>query len=123
MTSTYEPVAVKRNGGKPRRIAVLSVHTSPLASAGGASAGGMNVYVRELSQAMGARGYVVDVFTRRESVDAPDTQPFGPNTRVINIDAGPAGPLEKEALVEHLAEFEANMLAFVEREGDRKSVV
>lgn len=117
MTSTYEPVALKRDGGKSRRIAVLSVHTSPLASAGGASAGGMNVYVRELSQAMGARGYVVDVFTRRESADAPDTQPFGPNTRVINIDAGPAGPLEKEAFADYLGEFEANMLAFVEREG------
>lgn len=117
MTSLYEPSVTKRDGGKPRRIAVLSVHTSPLASPGGRESGGMNVYVRELSQAMGARGYVVDVFTRRASADAPDTQPFGPNARVINIDAGPAGPIDKEALVGHLREFEANLSAFTEREG------
>ena len=67
MTSTYEPSMTKRSGGEPRRIAVLSVHTSPLAPLGGRESGGMNVYVRELSQAMGARGYVVDVFTRRAS--------------------------------------------------------
>ena len=96
---------------------MLSVHTSPLASPGGRESGGMNVYVRELSQAMGTRGYVVDVFTRRASPDQPDAQPFGPNARVINIDAGPAGPLEKEALAAHLEEFEAQLLAFVEREG------
>jgi D-inositol-3-phosphate glycosyltransferase len=117
MTSLLEPLVTKRDGGKPRRIAVLSVHTSPLASPGGRDAGGMNVYVRELSQAMGARGYIVDVFTRRLSADAPDTQPFGPNARVVNIDAGPAGAIEKEALPSHLREFEANLLAFAAREG------
>jgi D-inositol-3-phosphate glycosyltransferase len=116
MTSTYEPSVTKRDGGTPRRIAVLSVHTSPLASLGGREAGGMNVYVRQLSQALGTRGYVVDVYTRRTS-GAPDTQPFGPNARVINIDAGPPGPIEKEALAAHLDEFEANLLAFAGREG------
>ena len=118
MTLLHEP-SVRTTGGtkRQRRIAVLSVHTSPLAILGGSTAGGMNVYVRELSQAMGARGYVVDVFTRRASPDAPDTQPFGPNARVINIDAGPAGPLEKEALAEHLGEFEAHLLEFAAREG------
>ena len=98
MTATYEPSVTMRDAGRARRIAVLSVHTSPLAILGGREAGGMNVYVRELSQAMGARGYIVDVFTRRASAEAPDTQPFGPNARVINIDAGPPGPIEKEAL-------------------------
>ena len=100
-----------------RRIAVLCVHTSPLASPGGRESGGMNVYVRELSQAMGTRGYVVDVFTRRSSPEQPETQPFGPNCRVINIDAGPAGPIDKEALAGHLEEFEAGVLAFVEARG------
>ena len=117
MTATYEPSVTMRDAGRARRIAVLSVHTSPLAILGGREAGGMNVYVRELSQAMGARGYIVDVFTRRASAEAPDTQPFGPNARVINIDAGPPGPIEKEALAGHLGEFEAHLLAFAEREG------
>jgi D-inositol-3-phosphate glycosyltransferase len=64
---------------------VISVHTSPLAALGGRDTGGMNVYVRELSRELGSRGYVIDVFTRWSSEEAPETQPFGPNARVINI--------------------------------------
>ncbi len=100
-----------------RRVAVLSVHTSPLAAAGGRESGGMNVYVRELSRELGARGYAVDVFTRRTSAQAPEVQPFGPNARVINISAGPAELIEKDAIAAHLAAFESNLLAFTEREG------
>ena len=100
-----------------RRIAVLSAHTSPLATLGGRETGGMNVYVRELSRELGARGYVVDVFTRRASEADPDTQPFGPNARLINISAGPPEAIEKEDIGRHLAEFEANVAAFAEHEG------
>ncbi|MHB8375807.1 MAG: glycosyltransferase [Dehalococcoidia bacterium] len=100
-----------------RRIAVLSVHTSPLAAPGGRETGGMNVYVRELSRELGARGYAVDVYTRRTSAQAPETQPIGPNARVINITAGPTEIIEKDAIAAHLPAFEANMLAFVVREG------
>src|SRR5437762_3766808 len=85
------------------RIAVLSAHTSPLATLGGRETGGMNVYVRELSRELGARGYVVDVFTRRASEADPDTQPFGPNARVVNISAGPPEAIEKQDIQQHLA--------------------
>src|SRR5437762_13974705 len=99
------------------RIALLSAHTSPLATLGGRESGGMNVYVRELSRELGARGYVADVFTRRTSEADLDTQPFGPNARVINIPAGPPAAIDKEDIARHLAEFEANVAAFAEREG------
>jgi D-inositol-3-phosphate glycosyltransferase len=77
----------------------------------------MNVYVRELSREIGARGYAVDVFTRRTSEAAPDVQPIGPNARVINITAGPAAPIEKEAIPAHLPAFERGIAAFAHREG------
>jgi len=32
-----------------RRVAMISMHTSPLATLGGKDAGGMNVYVRDLA--------------------------------------------------------------------------
>jgi len=102
---------------RPRRIAVISVHTSPLAAPGGRESGGMNIYVRELSRELGARGYVVDVFTRRTSADGPQTQPFGPNARVINLRAGAAGVVEKGDLAGHLEEFQSNLLQFVAAEG------
>ncbi len=112
-----EPTATRR------RVAMLSVHTSPLAALGGAEAGGMNVYVRELSRELGARGYGVDVFTRRTSPDADEVQPIGPNARVINIAAGPASDSQKDATAAHLPEFEAGLLAFAEREGTSYDLV
>jgi D-inositol-3-phosphate glycosyltransferase len=100
-----------------RRIAMLSVHTSPLAQLGGGASGGMNVYVRELSRELGARGYAVDVFTRRSSSSDPAVQPFGPNARLVNIDAGPPAQIEKGAIPGTLDEFEAGVLEFAARQG------
>ena len=48
------------------RVAMLSVHTCPLAALGGKETGGMNVYVRELSRELGLMGLEVDVFTRSQ---------------------------------------------------------
>jgi D-inositol-3-phosphate glycosyltransferase len=55
------------------RIAMLSVHTSPLEQPGTGDAGGMNVYVLELSRALAARGARVEIFTRATSSDLPET--------------------------------------------------
>jgi D-inositol-3-phosphate glycosyltransferase len=117
MTSLYEPAsAAGRGHGHGRRVAVISAHTSPLAALGGRETGGMNVYVRELSRELGARGYTVDVFTRRVSEDAPETQPFGPNARVINLTAGPPSIIDKQEIAAHLPEFERQLLDFVRHE-------
>ncbi len=113
MTTMYEPTRT----GERRRIAVISAHTSPLAALGGRETGGMNVYVRELSRELGARGYDIDVYTRWAAEASPEIQPFGPNARVIHIDAGPRDTIEKDDIGERLGEFEANVLAFVAREG------
>ncbi|TAK63664.1 MAG: glycosyltransferase family 1 protein [Dehalococcoidia bacterium] len=124
MTSLYEPAgAAARGHGRGRRIAVVSAHTSPLAALGGRETGGMNVYVRELSRELGARGYTVDVFTRRASEEAPETQPFGPNARVVNIPAGPAATIDKQEIAAHLLEFERELLDFVRREGGTYDLV
>ena len=48
----------------PRRVAMISMHTSPLATPGVGDAGGLNVYVAELARRLGERGLKVDVFTR-----------------------------------------------------------
>jgi D-inositol-3-phosphate glycosyltransferase len=46
------------------RLAVLSLHTSPLAQPGAGDGGGMNVYVRELSASLARAGVPCDVYTR-----------------------------------------------------------
>ena len=58
------------------RIAMLSVHTCPLATLGGKDTGGMNVYVRELARELGRRGVAVDVFVRSQDPQIPRVRWF-----------------------------------------------
>ncbi|WP_073706460.1 glycosyltransferase [Glutamicibacter sp. 0426] len=46
------------------RIAMLSLHTSPMQQPGSGDAGGMNVYIQNLSYALGALGHEVHMLTR-----------------------------------------------------------
>ncbi len=105
------------------RLAVLSLHTSPLAQPGAGDGGGMNVYVRELAAALARRGDDVDVFTRRESPTSPRVVSVEPGVEVHHVDAGPARQLEKEALVEHVPAFTAGVLAAMAQAPDRYDAV
>ena len=62
-------------------IAVVSVHTSPLARPGTRDSGGLNVYVRELSREMVKRGHTIDIYTRRTDPDSPEITVIDPRTR------------------------------------------
>jgi D-inositol-3-phosphate glycosyltransferase len=77
-----------------RKVAFMSVHTSPLAPMGGKKTGGMNVYVRELASELGARGIQVDIFTRRSHFSEPEVDnSLGNNVRVIYLQAGDVIPM------------------------------
>ena len=88
-----------------RRLAVMSTHTSPLAKAGTTKAGGMNVYVAELSRQLVEMGWDVDIFTRRDHVDAPEVEEFAPGARLFHVDAGPAVVLPPIEVAAHVSEF------------------
>ncbi len=94
------------------RVVVLSFHTSPLAPLGGAATGGMNVYVREVSERMARDGATVDVFTRREHPETPAVVEFAPGARLIQVEAGPAEPLHKHDLIPLTSEFARGVAAF-----------
>ena len=93
-----------------RRLAVLSLHTSPLAQPGTGDGGGMNVYVRELTAALARTGVACDVFTRAWSPDLPPVVEVEPGLRVHHVAAGPAEGVPKEALPAVVEEFTANVL-------------
>jgi D-inositol-3-phosphate glycosyltransferase len=93
-----------------RRLAVLSLHTSPLAQPGTGDGGGMNVYVRELSSALARAGVRCDVFTRAWSPDLPDCVTVEPGFRVHHVPAGPLAPMAKEALPTIVDEFTEGVL-------------
>jgi ADP-heptose:LPS heptosyltransferase len=58
-------------GGARMRIAMVSEHASPLATLGGVDAGGQNVHVAALAEAMARQGAEVVVHTRRDDVALP----------------------------------------------------
>jgi D-inositol-3-phosphate glycosyltransferase len=100
-----------------QRIAMLSVHTCPLAMLGGKETGGMNVYVRDLSRELGWRGCKVDVFTRSQNPAVPRVDSLGQNARVIHVPAGPEAPYDKNLVYDHLPEFVAGVERFAEEQG------
>jgi D-inositol-3-phosphate glycosyltransferase len=93
-----------------RRLAVLSLHTSPLAQPGTGDGGGMNVYVRELTAALARSGVACDVFTRAWSPDLPAVVEMEPGLRVHHVPAGPLSALPKEVLPGVVDEFTQNVL-------------
>jgi len=105
------------------RVAVLSVHTCPLAALGGKETGGMNVYVREVARALGRLGFGIDVFTRSQDPGIPEVVRLGPGARVVHVPAGPARPFARAAVADHLEEFAERVEAFRTREGARYDLV
>lgn len=81
-----------------RSLAVLSMHTSPLAQPGTGDGGGMNVYVRELSSALARAGVACDVYTRAVDAAQPAVVNVEPGLRVHHVPAGPVAPVAKELL-------------------------
>lgn len=99
------------------RIAVISVHSCPLARLGSKDTGGMSVYIKELSRELGTRGMAVDIFTR---VDDPARQrvvEFAPNARVIHVPAGKLARIDKTQIWPHLPEFVRNIEQFRKEHG------
>ena len=87
-----------------QRVAVLSLHTSPLAQPGSGDSGGMNVYVRELVSALAQAGVDCTTYTRAVSPDQPEVVQVEPGHRVVHLRAGPFD-LAKEDLPKVLEEF------------------
>ncbi len=101
-----------------RRLAVLSLHTSPLAQPGTGDGGGMNVYVRELSAALARAGVSCDVFTRAWSDDLPSVQSIEPGFRLHHVSAGPPVPMAKEDLSTVVEEFADGVLKRMQVAGE-----
>jgi D-inositol-3-phosphate glycosyltransferase len=109
-----------------QRVAMISVHTCPLATLGGKETGGMNVYVRDLTRELARRGLAVDVYTRSQDASIPritGQQRLGDGARVIHIPAGPERPLDKNVVLGHLPEFVERALEFARRESLRYAVI
>ena len=88
-----------------RRVAYLSMHTTPLAQPGIGDAGGMNVYIDRLARTMAGRGIKVEVFTRRTDPAQPEDVMVTDGYKVVHIAAGPEEPLPPAELADSVQEF------------------
>src|SRR5215207_10602320 len=87
------------------RVALVSEHASPLATLGGADAGGQNVHVAALAVEMARRGAEVTVHTRRADPALPELVAMGPRVTVHHVDAGPPEAVPKDDLFPHMDAF------------------
>ena len=94
------------------RIAMISMHTSPLQQPGSGDAGGMNVYVLSTATELARQGTKVDIYTRATRPSQGEVVEVEPNLRVINIVAGPYEGIDKEELPTQLAAFAGGVLVY-----------
>lgn len=99
-----------------RKIALISEHASPLAHIGSIDSGGQNVYVAQLAKHLARLGYLVDVFTRRDSETQEQVVDWMPGVRVVHVPAGPASFIPKEAMLPFMEQFARFMIRFTRRQ-------
>jgi len=92
------------------RVAVLSVHTSPLDQPGTGDSGGMNVYVRAVAERLADHDVEVDLFTRCRGEHPGEDLEISPGVRVVSVKAGPCTPVPKAVLPRFLPEFLGGVL-------------
>ncbi|MGD9530997.1 D-inositol-3-phosphate glycosyltransferase [Pseudonocardia sp.] len=107
---SFASVAGAASASAPRRVCVLSVHTSPLEQPGTGDAGGMNVYIVQTALRMAARGVDVEIFTRATSSGHDPVVELAPRVLVRHVEAGPYEGLCKDDLPGQLCAFTAGVL-------------
>ena len=87
------------------RVALISVHGDPAVDIGQEEAGGQNVYVRQVGEALARQGWQVDMFTRRSAENQEEIVEHSPNCRTIRLIAGPQKFVARQEIFDYLPEF------------------
>jgi D-inositol-3-phosphate glycosyltransferase len=106
-------------GNRPNRqaIALISDHGDPAAEIGREEAGGQNVYVRQVGEALAELGWQVDMFTRKVRPEDPAIVQHSPHCRTIRLIAGPEEFVSRDRLMEYMPEFVEAFQKFQAKEG------
>ncbi|MGB8701995.1 MAG: glycosyltransferase family 1 protein [Thermosynechococcaceae cyanobacterium] len=104
-------------------IALISEHGDPAADIGHEEAGGQNVYVRKVGEALAKLGWQVDMFTRKVRPEDPTIVHHGPHCRTIRLKAGPETFIPRDHLFEHMPEFVDSFLKFQAKDGGNYPLV
>ncbi len=94
------------------KIAILSVHSSPLGQPGVGDTGGMSIYIRELTRSLAKQGHIVDIFTRVQDPVTPEIIDLAPGARQIHIHAGEPADIDKLLVYNHAPDFACKVESF-----------
>jgi D-inositol-3-phosphate glycosyltransferase len=94
------------------KIAILSVHSSPLGQPGIGDTGGMSIYIRELTQELAKQGHLVDIYSRTQDLVTPEIIELAPNARQIHIQSGERADLDKLLIYSHATDFACKTATF-----------
>ncbi|NMF57738.1 glycosyltransferase family 4 protein [Pseudanabaena yagii] len=98
-------------------IALISDHGDPAAVIGKEEAGGQNVYVRQVGEALAKLGWQVDLFTRKRHPDEPMIVQHSPHCRTIRLKAGAETHIPRDRLFPEMPAFVEAFLKFQAKEG------
>lgn len=101
------------------KVALISVHGDPAIDIGKEEAGGQNVYVRELGEALARQGWQVDMFTRKSDVNQSEIVEHSANCRTIRLVAGPQKFVARQKIFNYLPEF---LQAFLDFQHQQKTI-
>lgn len=105
------------NSKSQKHIALISVHGDPAVEIGKEEAGGQNVYVRHVGEALARLGWQVDMFTRKASAEQPSTIEHSQNCRTIRLIAGPEEFVPRDHIFGYAQEFVQEFLKFQQQSG------
>src|SRR4028119_2313905 len=106
-----------------KHIALISVHGDPAVEIGKEEAGGQNVYVRQVGEALAKQGWHVDMFTRSASAEQPKIVEHGPRCRTIRLTAGPEAFVPRDEIFGYASTFVEELLKFQQESGIKYSLV
>ncbi len=111
------------NSASQEHIALISVHGDPAIEIGKEEAGGQNVYVRHVGEALAQLGWQVDMFTRKASANQATIVKHHPNCRTIRLTAGPEEFVPRDNIFGYAPEFVRAFLNFQQQNGIQYNLV
>ncbi len=106
-----------------KHIALISVHGDPAIEIGKEEAGGQNVYVRQVGEALAKLGWQVDMFTRKANAEQAAIVEHAPNCRTIRLVAGPEEFVPRDNIFPYAEEFVQQLIKFQQESGIKYSLV
>ncbi|GAB4540295.1 MAG: glycosyltransferase family 1 protein [Pleurocapsa sp.] len=111
------------NNKQTKSIALVSVHGDPAVEIGKEEAGGQNVYVRQVGEALARQGWQVDMFTRASDSQQPKIINHSDRCRTIRLVAGPEKFVPRQAIFNYAPDFVQALLRFKAQENKEYSLI